>query len=162
MTMLKYPSYPWPRCQTRSYHAYQATQSPLFSNSVMLPFDTQVRHECQICKGFHQILKVILEMFFFSAHCTQIWKLNQISMTIISKVARKCIWCCHRVQGCLTAPDIGGKLCRRRQSVIKLATSACSLYDLNHVYVCSILIITCWWQKWYTEDCYFICMYMQF
>ena len=30
----------------------------------------------------------------FSAHYTQIWKLNRISMTIIYKVARKCIWCC--------------------------------------------------------------------
>ena len=40
---------------------------------------------------------------FSSAHCTQIWKLNRISMTIISNVARKCIWCCHRVQRCVTA-----------------------------------------------------------
>ena len=33
---------------------------------------------------FHRILKVILEMAF-SAHCTQIWKWNRISMTIISR-----------------------------------------------------------------------------
>ena len=77
--------HPWPRCQTRSYHAYQATQTPLFSNPWMLPFDTQL---CQICLRFHQILKLILEMAF-SAHFSQIWKLNQISVTIISKVAHE-------------------------------------------------------------------------
>ena len=47
----------------------------------------------------------------FSAHCTLIWKLNQISMTIINKVTCKCIWCCHWVQRCVTSPDIGVKLC---------------------------------------------------
>ena len=63
------------------YCTYQATQTPL-------------------CSRFHWILKVILEMAF-SAHCSKIWKLNQISMTIISKFAWKCIWCCHRVQQCV-------------------------------------------------------------
>ena len=96
-------SHPWAHCQTRSYRAYQAFQTPLFSNPLMLPFDAQVCNECQICLRFHRILKVILEMAF-SAHCTQIWKLHRISMTIISEVARKCIWCCHRVQRCVTAP----------------------------------------------------------
>ena len=47
----------------------------------------------------------------FSAHCTQMWKLNRISRTIISKVALKCIWCCHRVQRCVTASCSEGKLC---------------------------------------------------
>ena len=70
----------------RAYHAYQATQTPLFSNPLMLPFDTQVCHECPIRLRFHWILQVILEKAF-SAHCTRIWKLNRISMTIISKVA---------------------------------------------------------------------------
>ena len=51
----------------------------------------------------HRMLKVILEMAFM-AHCTQIWKLNQISLTMISKVAWKCIWCCSWVQRCMTAP----------------------------------------------------------
>ena len=51
--------------------AYQATQTPLFLNPLMLPFDTQVCHEHQICLRFHWMLKVILEMAF-SAHCTQI------------------------------------------------------------------------------------------
>ena len=82
----------------------------LFSKPLMSPFDTQVYHESQICLRFHQILKVILEMAF-SAHWTWIWKLNCISMTIINKVARKCIWCCHRVQRCMTAPYCGIKLC---------------------------------------------------
>ena len=49
----------------------------------MLPFDTQVCHECL---RFHWILKMILEKAF-SSHCTRIWKLNRISLTIISKVA---------------------------------------------------------------------------
>ena len=75
----------------------------------MLPFDTQVCHKCQICLRFHRILKVILEMAF-SAHRTQIWKSNWISMTIISKVAWKCIWCCRQVQRCVTGPP-GVKLC---------------------------------------------------
>ena len=39
----------------------------------------------------------------FLAHCTQIWKLNRICMTTISKVARKCIWCCGWAQRCATA-----------------------------------------------------------
>ena len=76
----------------------------------MSPFDTQVYHEHQICLRFHQILKVILEMAF-SAHCTPIWKLNRISTTIINKVTRKCIWCCHRAQRCVTSPGFGVKLC---------------------------------------------------
>ena len=76
----------------------------------MLPFDTQVWHERQICLRFHRILKVILEMAF-SAHNTQSRKLNLISMTIIRKVAWKCIWCCHRVQRCVTALYGRGKLC---------------------------------------------------
>ena len=44
----KNPPHPWPHCQTWSYHTYQATQTPLFSNPLILPFDTQVCHECQI------------------------------------------------------------------------------------------------------------------
>ena len=50
-----------------------------------LNFDTQVCHKRHICLRFHRILKVIIEMAF-SAYCTQIWKFNEISMTIISKV----------------------------------------------------------------------------
>ena len=69
MTTWKNSPHPWSRCQTRSYHPYQVTQTPLFSNTLMLPFDNQVCHECQICLRFHWILKVILEMAF-SAHCT--------------------------------------------------------------------------------------------
>ena len=76
----------------------------------MSPFDTQVYHEHQICLRFHRILKVILEMAF-SSHCTPIWKLNIISVTIINKVTRKCIWCCHRAQRCVTSPGFGVKLC---------------------------------------------------
>ena len=66
----KFP-HPWPHSQTGSYHAYQATQTPLFSNPLMLLFDTQVCHKREIYLRFHQILKVILEMAF-SAHCTQV------------------------------------------------------------------------------------------
>ena len=62
----------WSRCQSRSYRAYQVTQTPLFSERLRLPFDNQVCHACQICLRFHWILKVILEMSF-SAHCTSIW-----------------------------------------------------------------------------------------
>ena len=56
------PSY---AAKTQSYRAYRATQTSLFSNSLMLPFDTQVCHERQICSRFHQILKVILEITFW-------------------------------------------------------------------------------------------------
>ena len=76
----------------------------------MSPFDTQVYHEHQICLRFHRILNVILEMAF-SSHCTPIWKLNRICTTIINKVTRKCIWCCHRAQRCVTSPGFGVKLC---------------------------------------------------
>ena len=41
-----------------------STQTPLLSNPLMSPFDTQVSHERQICLRFHRILKVILEMAF--------------------------------------------------------------------------------------------------
>ena len=34
-------------------HAYQATQILLSSNPLILPFDTQVCHERQICLRFH-------------------------------------------------------------------------------------------------------------
>ena len=101
--------HPWLHCQTRSYRAYRATKTPLFSNPLMSPFDTQVYHEHQICLRFHRILKVILEMAF-SAHCTPIWKLNRISTTIINRVTRKCIWCCHRAQRCMTSPWLWGKI----------------------------------------------------
>ena len=83
---------------------------------VLEPFDVTLwysgvqYHEHQICLRFHRILKVILEMAF-SSHCTPIWKLNRISTTIINKVTRKCIWCCHRVQRCVTSPGFGVKLC---------------------------------------------------
>ena len=105
--------HPWPRCKTRSYRASPTTQTPLFSNPLMSPFDPQVYHERQICLGFHRILKVVLEMVF-SAHYTPIWKLNRISMTIINKVARNCIGCCHRVQRCVTAPYSGVNCVRKR------------------------------------------------
>ena len=82
----KYSPHPWSRSQTRSYRAYQVTQTPFFSNPLMLPFDTQVCHERQICLRFRRILKVTLEMAF-STHCTLIWKLNRIFRTRISKVA---------------------------------------------------------------------------
>ena len=120
----------WPRCQTQFYRAYQATQTPLFSNPLISPFDTQVCHERQICLKFHRILKVILEMAFL-AHCTQIWKLNRISMTIISKVARKCVWCCGQVQRCVTAPTelaVGEYCAVGHESVVKKATPSCSPY----------------------------------
>ena len=50
---------PRPHSQTQSYRAYQATQIPLFSNPLMLPFDTQVCHEHLICLRFHWILYFI-------------------------------------------------------------------------------------------------------
>ena len=93
----------------KHFRAYQATQTPLFSKPLMSPFDTQVCHERHICLRFHQILQVILEMAF-SEHCAQIWKLNWISMTIISKSAWKCISYCHQVQRCMTAPYGWGKI----------------------------------------------------
>ena len=68
-----------------------------------------VCHECQNCLRFHQILKMILEIAF-SAHCTQICKFNQICMTIISKVARKCIWCWGQIQRCVTTPHWAHRL----------------------------------------------------
>ena len=108
-----------------SYRAYQATQTPLFSNPLMSPFDTQVYHECQICLRFHRILTVILEMAF-SAHCTLIWMLKWISMTIINKVAWKCIWCCHQVQRFVTLPTVGGNCAVRLERVVKVAPSACA------------------------------------
>ena len=64
----------------------------------------------------------------FSAHCTQIWKLNRISMTIISKVAWKCIWCSHQVQRCMTAPHSGRKLCSGTLKHGQGSTSAYSPY----------------------------------
>ena len=95
--------HPWPRSQTRSYRAYHATQAPLFSRLLMLPLDTEVCCESQICLRFHGIFRnVILEMTF-SAHCTSIWKSNPIPRSVISKVVQKCIWCCGRVQRCVTA-----------------------------------------------------------
>ena len=99
----KYSSHPRPHSETRSNRAYHATQTPLFSNPLMLPFDTQVCQERQNCLRFHWILKVILEMAF-SVHCISILKLNRISRTSISKVVQKYIWCCGRVQRCVTAP----------------------------------------------------------
>ena len=89
------------------------SETLLFSNPLMSPFDSEVCHECEICWRFHGILKVILEMAFL-AHCTQIRKLNRISMTIISKVAWKCIWCCGQVQHAWWLPTEladGGILC---------------------------------------------------
>ena len=111
----KYSPHPWPRSQTRSYRAYQDTQTPLFSNPLMLPFDTQVCHKWQICLRFHQIIKVILEMAF-SAHCTLNWKLNRIFRTGISKVAQKCTWCCER---CMTAPHWARRWCKLVQWCMK-------------------------------------------
>ena len=87
----------------------------------MLPFDTQECHERLICLRFHRILKMILEMAF-SAHCTQIWKLSRIYMTNFSKVARKCIWCCHRAQRCMTTPYSGENCAVGLESVVKIST----------------------------------------
>ena len=124
----KISPHPWSRCQSWSHRAYQVTQTPLFSNTLMLPFDNQVCHEYQICIRFQWILKVILEMAF-SAHCTWIWKLNRISMIIINKVARKCICCCHRVHQCLTAPTLEGNCAVECESVVKVAMSESFPYD---------------------------------
>ena len=99
----KIPLHPWPCCQTQSYRAYPATQTPLFSNHLMWPFDTQVCHEPQICLRYWKWF----QKWLFSANSAQVWKLNRISMTIINKVARKCIRCCQNVQRCVTAPQKG-------------------------------------------------------
>ena len=53
----------------------------------------------------------------FFAHCTQVWKFNRISMTIISKVAWKCIWCCRR-EYCTVG----------HESMVNIATPPCSPY----------------------------------
>ena len=44
---------------------------PLFSNTLMSPFDNPVYHKRQIYVRFHRMLKVILEMAF-SVHYTPI------------------------------------------------------------------------------------------
>ena len=93
----------------------------------MRPFDTQVCYECLICLRFHLMLKVILEMAFLT-HCTQIWKLNWISI-IISKVARKCIWCCGRVQRWVTAPGWA----RRWSNIVQWGLKAWSRLPRCHV-----------------------------
>ena len=69
-----------------THHTYQATQTPLFSNPLMYVtlWYPGVPRTPNLFK-ISRTLKVILEMNF-SAHCTQIWKWNRISMTIISKV----------------------------------------------------------------------------
>ena len=74
------------------------------------PLTLRCTTNTQVCLRFHRILKVILEMAF-SSHCMPIWKLNGISTTIINKVTRKYIWCCHRAQRCVTSPGFGVKLC---------------------------------------------------
>ena len=86
---------------------------PLFSNPLTLSLDIQVCHECPSCSRFHWLLKVTLDMCF-SAQCTKFLKLNRIYMTIISKVAWKCIWCGHRVQWCVTAPHMRENCAVRR------------------------------------------------
>ena len=50
-------------------------------------------------------------------HTTHTHTQPRISMTIISKVAWKCIWCCHWVQRCLSAPDSGGNCAVRLESM---------------------------------------------
>ena len=86
----------------------------------MSPFDTHVCHECQICLRFLRILKVILEMAF-STHCTQMWKLNGIRMTIIT------VMCDSTLQGG------GGRDCAvGLESVMKITKSACWC-DINHI-----------------------------
>ena len=97
---------PWSCCQTRSYHAYLATQTPLS----LEPFDTLWYSGVP---WMPNLLKISLDIESdfrnaFTAHCTQIWMLNRISITIISQVARKCICCCHRVHRCVTVPPVGG------------------------------------------------------
>ena len=79
---------------------------------VLEPFDVTLWYSgVSRTPNLLKILKVISEMTF-SANCAQVWKLNRISMTIINKVARKCIRCCQNVQRCLTAPQKGeGGLC---------------------------------------------------
>ena len=138
-TQKKIFPHPWPRSETWSYRAYRATQTPLFLNPLMLlPFDTQVCHERQICLRFHWILKVNL-----SAHCTSIWKLNRISRTSNNKIAQKCIWCCSRVQWCVT--DLAGG--------VKLYSGAWNRGQDSHTGVFSLcipslrassLLTTCW------------------
>ena len=64
-------------------------------------------HDCL----FNHLFRRRSKKWLFSAHCTQIWKLNRISVIIISKVAWKCIGCWHWVQRCVTAPHRGGQLC---------------------------------------------------
>ena len=70
----KYPPHPTlATLQNLVLSRLSGHSEPLFLNHLMLPFDTQVCHEHQICLRCHRILKVILQMAF-SAHRTQIWK----------------------------------------------------------------------------------------
>ena len=50
-------------------------------------------------------------------------------MTTIDKVASECIYCCHRVHRCVTTPTLGENCAVECESVVTVATSACSPYD---------------------------------
>ena len=68
--------------QARSYHAYRATQTPLFSKPLDL---AQLCHGNKICSKPALTRKLTL-VLAFPAHCISNCKLNGISWTNISKI----------------------------------------------------------------------------
>ena len=64
----------------------------------------------------------------FSAHCTQIWKLNQISMTIIRKLHENAFDAATGSSDAWRHPRVGGNCAEGHENVVKIATSACSPY----------------------------------
>ena len=84
-----------PTSQTRSYRAYEAIETPLFSNHLMLP-------RCITNVKFAQDFIGYWKWFYKWLFSTLNIDLKDESNS--SKIAQKCIWCCGRVQRCVTAP----------------------------------------------------------
>ena len=114
-------------------------QTPMFSNPLMLPFNTQVCHQCQMCLRFNWILKVNrFWPFQLIAHRFESW--IEFLWPLLTKLHEfKCIynWCYHWVQRCVMAPYQGGwKLCsgawkRGRVSHVGMFSQAMTELDLG-------------------------------
>ena len=110
MTMQKIPPTPGHAPKPSLISLIRSLRPHCSQNPLMLPFDTQVCHECQICLRFNRILKVILEIAF--QHIAQRFEgLIEFLWSLLAKLDENAFDAAIWSSNTWWHTTVGGKLC---------------------------------------------------